>query len=98
MNKEKTLEKNCPIHGKLSLRGKEFFGDIKKFSGKNSAVIELERLFFIQKYERYSKRKTRIHVHIPKCQDVIVGDTIKIKECRPISKMKNFVMIEKVNK
>lgn len=96
--KEQIIEKNCPIHGTLSLRGKEFTGEVKKISGKNTATIELDRLVFIPKYERYEKRKTRIHVHIPTCQKIIVGEFIHVQECRPISKMKNFVMVNKVEK
>ena len=34
--------------------------------------------------------------HIPDGMDVKEGDKVIIKECRPISKTKNFVIIERV--
>lgn len=94
--KETCTDRHCPSHGSFSVRGREFVGEIKKISGKNSVLIEMDRLFFVPKYERYSKRRTRLHIHIPSCQNVVIGDKIKVKECRPISKIKSFVMIEKV--
>ncbi len=73
---------NCPFHGNLSVRGER--------------TITVERSFykFIRKYERYEKRRSRINVHKPDCIDVEVGDSVKIAECRPLSKTKHFVLVE----
>ncbi|HLD11069.1 MAG TPA: 30S ribosomal protein S17 [Candidatus Nanoarchaeia archaeon] len=94
--KEICTDRHCPKHGSFSVRGREFIGDVKRISGKNSVVIEMDRLFFISKYERYSKRRTKLHIHIPNCENVKMGDKIMVKECRPISKIKSFVMIKRV--
>ena len=87
----------CPRHGKISLRGRTFKGKvIKKFPKR--VVIEFERTLYIKKYERYSKRKTRLHARLPDCleNEIDVGDYIEIRESRPISKIINFVVVGKI--
>jgi len=85
---------NCPFHGQLSLRGQVLEGVV--VSDKADRTITIERSFykFIRKYERYEKRKSKINVHKPDCFDVKVGDSVKVAECRPLSKTKNFVLVE----
>ena len=94
----KTIECNdrlCPIHGdkKLKLRGRTFEGVvIKKLPGR--VTIQFERMLKLPKYERYEKRKTKIHARLPECMknDVAIGDLIQIAETRPISKMIHCVV------
>ena len=89
----------CPRHGSISLRGRSFYGDvIKKFSKR--VVIEFERTILVKKYERYAKRKTKLHARLPDCmfEEINIGDYIEIKECRPISKIIHFVVVGKVSK
>ncbi len=94
---ETCTDKFCPIHGTLSTRGRSFKGKvIRKFSHR--IVIEFERTIYIKKYERYSKRKTKLHARLPECmsKDINIGDYVQIKECRPISKIIHFVVINKI--
>ena len=80
---------------KISTRGRVFTGIVtKKFP--NRVVIEFERTLFIQKFERFYKKKTRIHARLPSNIDVSVGDQIKVRECRPLSKIIHAIVIEKV--
>lgn len=85
----------CPSHGSISVRGRTFRGYVKKIFGKR-AVVEWERILFIQKYERYYKRKSRMHSHIPEClvNNVKVGSYVKIGECRPLSKIIHSIVLE----
>ena len=85
----------CPKHGdrKLKLRGRTFEGVVvKKLAGR--VTIVFERMLRLPKYERYEKRRTKIHARLPDCMkdDVDVGDLIQIAETRPISKMIHFVV------
>lgn len=91
---KKCSDKHCPFHGKFGVRGRIFTGTVIKNLASKTAQIEFPRTYSLPKYERYEKRRTRIQVHISPCMKVKVGDKIKIMECRPISKTKNFVMIE----
>jgi len=90
-------DKNCNIHGNLKSRGRIFEGIVKKKFQKR-VVIEFERMIFIRKYERYKKSKTKIHARLPDClrDRVNIGDLIKVQECRPLSKIIHFVVIEKI--
>ena len=88
----------CPFHGKISLRGRSFFGYVtKKFPRR--VVIEFERTIYIKKYERYAARKTKIHARLSDCMwnNVNIGDYIEVKETRPISKIINFVVLKKIS-
>lgn len=94
-------DKFCPVHGekKLKIRGRVFEGNvIRKLHGR--VTVQFERMIKIRKYERYEKRRTKIHARLPACMedDVNVGDLIQIGETRPISKMIHFVIIKVVKK
>jgi small subunit ribosomal protein S17 len=92
---EKTCtEEKCPFHGNLKVHGRVFVGTVIRDIFHKTATIEFPRQFYLQKYERYEKRKTRIKAHVPGCLDVVKGDTLKIAETRPLSKTKNFVAVE----
>ena len=90
-------DKDCHKHGNLKARGRVFEGKvIKKFHKR--VVIEFERMIYVRKYERYAKKKAKIHARLPKCmeKEINVGDLIRIQECRPLSKIIHFVVIEKI--
>jgi len=88
----------CPMHGHISLRGRIFRGKvIKKFPRR--VAIEFEKTLFIKKYERYAKKKTKLHARLPHCLEnsIDIGDYIEIKECRPISKIIHFIVTQKIS-
>ncbi len=96
--KKECLDRDCPIHNSLKTRGKGFEGYvIRKFPKR--IVIEFERIVPVPKYERYEKKKTRIHARLPDCcfDNVEIGDYVFVKECRPLSKMIHFVYLNKIN-
>ena len=90
-------DRKCPFHGELKVRGRHFKGTVKKIMQKR-VVIEFERLIYYKKYERYAKEKTKLHAYLPDCMkdSVKVGDRVKIGECRPLSKIIHFVILEKI--
>ncbi len=76
-------------------RGRTFEGLVTKKFPKR-VVVELERTVFFKKYERFYKKKTRIHARIQDNLDINVGDYIEVKECRPLSKIIHFIVIKKI--
>lgn len=99
MEEVKCSDKLCPTHGKnkLKIRGRTFEGTvIKKLPGR--VTIQFVRMIKIQKYERYEKRKTKLHARLPECMsaDVSVGDLVQIAETRPISKMIHCVVVKNI--
>ena len=88
---------NCPFHGTLPVRGKIMKGLVKSDKMEKTVIVEKNYLQFIPKYERYERRHTRVPAHRPGCITVKKGDEVKIAECRPLSKTKHFVIIEKLS-
>lgn len=93
---KKCNDKKCPFHSSLKLRGRVFVGDITSSKAQRTVTIEIPRLTFIKKYERYEKKRTKIHAHNPECINAKEGDKVKIMECRPMSKTKNFIVVENI--
>lgn len=91
---KKCNDKKCPFHGNLKVRGMIFTGIVVKKDTHKSASVVWERLFYLPKYERYGKRKSKVRVHNPECINAEIGDKVKIIGTRPISKTKHFVIIE----
>ena len=89
-------DKNCPFHGTVGVRGRILTGEIVSAKMRRTAVFNLERRHYLPKYERYEKRRTKIKVHNPDCISAKTGDKVSIAECRPLSKTKKFVIIEKL--
>lgn len=89
---------NCPFHGKLKCRGRTFVGTIISAKMQKTATVSWERRHFLKKYERYEKRKSKVKAHNPACINAHEGDIVKIMECRPLSKTKNFVIVEVLGK
>ena len=91
-------DRHCPFHGELKVRGRIFSGPVIRDVVHKSTMIEFPRKLYIQKYERFEKRRTRIKAHVPLCITIKKGDIIKVMESRPISKTKNFVAVEVIKK
>ncbi|MFH0986481.1 MAG: 30S ribosomal protein S17 [Candidatus Micrarchaeota archaeon] len=91
---EQCADKNCPVHGSLSVRGNTFEGIVVSDKPKNTVIVKREYLHYVPKYERYERRRSKINAHKPGCMEVKTGDKVKIGECRKISKTKAFVVIE----
>tara|TARA_Y100000034_G_C6725675_1_gene321196 strand:- start:23 stop:322 length:300 start_codon:yes stop_codon:yes gene_type:complete len=90
---EKTTEKGKRRKDLVGTRGRTFQGEVtKKFDTR--VVIEFERTVRVAKYERFAKKKTRIHARIPEGMEIEVGDYVKVRECRPLSKLIHFIVIE----
>jgi ribosomal protein S17 len=81
----------------IATRGRTFEGTVtKKFPMR--IVLEFERVVRVPKYERFCKKKTRLHARLPDSMaaDINVGDYVQLKECRRLSKLIHFVVIKKI--
>lgn len=85
---------NCPFHGNLPVRGQVITGKVVSDRMQGTVVVSRDYLHYVKKYKRYEKRSSKLHAHNPPCLGAKVGDTVKIAECRPISKTKTFVVVE----
>jgi small subunit ribosomal protein S17 len=96
--KEKCNDRNCPFHGNLKVRGRQFKGVVISSKMHNTATIEWTRTEYIPKYERYEQKRSKIKAHNPKCISAAEGDLVRVIGCRPLSKTKNMVIIEKLGR
>jgi small subunit ribosomal protein S17 len=85
---------NCPFHGTLSVRGQRIDGTVVSDKTARTVVVQREYFKYIPKYERYEKRKSKVHAHNPDCIAAKTGDRVSLAECRPLSKTKSFVVIQ----
>jgi len=83
----------CPFHGHLKVRGKMLDGRIVSIS-RQTVVLQREYLHHIAKYNRYERRRSKVHAHLPACVDAKEGDTASIAECRPLAKTVSFVVVQ----
>lgn len=94
---KKTCEdRNCPFHGQLSVRGRAFEGIVASAKMDKTVVVESDSIHYVPKFKRYERRHSRISAHNPPCLGAKQGDSVRIAECRPISKTVSFVVVEKL--
>lgn len=89
-------DQKCPFHGSLSVRGKIFTGSVISDRMAKTVSVGWERRVYIPKYERYAKKRSKVKAHSPDCLGIKKGDKVKIMQCRPLSKTKHFVVIERL--
>lgn len=64
---------------------------------QKSIVVAVERKVAHPLYKKYFRRTTKFYVHDEK-NEAAIGDTVKIMETRPISKLKCWRLVEIVTK
>lgn len=72
---------------------KERVGVVTSNLMEKSIVITVERKVKHEKYGKFVKKSTKFVAHDEK-NDCNIGDTVKVRECRPLSKTKNWRLIE----
>ncbi len=60
-------------------------------------VVEVSRTLKHHRYDRIIRTKSKLYAHDEK-QEAGIGDTVRIMECRPISKMKRWRLVEIMEK
>jgi len=64
---------------------------------QKSAVVAIERFVKHVIYGKFIKRTTKLHIHDEK-NECTIGDLIEIRESRPISKTKSWVLVRIIEK
>ena len=89
-------DEKCPWHGILPVRGRVFKGEVISDKAPKTVTVEWGFVAKVPKYERYERRHSSVRAYNPECINAKKGDMVRIAECRPLSKTKTFVVIEKV--
>ena len=77
------------------MRGRILDGVVVSDHMRGTIVVRRDYHHYVPKYLRYERRHRRIMAHNPPCIEAQVNDTVRIMECRPLSKSVAFVVIEK---
>jgi small subunit ribosomal protein S17 len=81
---------------KIGVRGRTFRGVVIADAMQKTVTIEWDRRQNVKKYERYEKKRSRVKAHNPENINAKKGDLVEIRECRPLSKTKQFIIIKKL--
>ena len=76
---------------------KEFIGTVTSDKMKKTIVVEVERLVRHGQYGKTIKKKLKFKAHDEK-NDARIGDRVRIRETRPLSKDKRWRLVEVVAK
>lgn len=63
---------------------------------QKTIVVVVERTVKHPKYGKIMRRRTKLHAH-DENQVCKIGNTVRIQESRPLSKMKSWVLVEVIS-
>lgn len=87
---------SCPFHGQLSVRGRILSGIVTKAVMGKTVVVRRDYNKYVPKYMRYERRHSHVMAHNPPCIEATAGDSVRLMECRPLSKAVSFVVVERI--
>lgn len=74
--------------------GRKFVGIVISDKMHKTVTVEWERTKYLKKYERFERRRSRVKAHNPENINAKEGQKVVIMETRPLSKTKNFIVVE----
>ena len=76
--------------------GKTFEGVVVKSAMKDTATVQVERYVKHPKYKKYMKLSKKFLVH-DVGNTAQIGEKVVIRETRPISKRKRFILVSRIS-
>ena len=76
--------------------GKTFKGVVVKTAMKDTATVEVSRYVMHPKYKKYYNQSKKFLVH-DAGNSAQVGDKVTIRETKPISRRKRFIIVDRVS-
>ena len=67
-------------------------GTVVSDKGDKTVVVNVERRFTDPVMKKTVRRSKRYHAH-DETNDIKVGETVTIRECRPVSKLKSWEVV-----
>lgn len=78
-----------------TVTGKIFTGSVVSNKMAKTVVVEIEKKFQHPIYKKMLKRSRKLKADTNNFS-LLVGDAVRIKQVRPLSRSKNFMVIEKI--
>ena len=67
-------------------------GTVVSDKGEKTVVVNVERRFTDPVMKKTVRKSKRYHAH-DETNDIKVGETVTIRECRPVSKLKSWEVV-----
>jgi len=77
----------------MESKGRVLSGVVVSDKADKTISVKIERKVKHPMYGKVIKRSTKVHAH-DENNSAKVGDFVSIQECRPISKLKSFILID----
>ena len=77
-------------------QGKTFEGIVVKSAMKDTCTVAVERYVKHPKYKKFMRKSQKFLVH-DAGNTAQVGEKVVIRETRPMSKRKHFVLVERIS-
>ncbi len=71
---------------------RELQGVVVSDKGEKTVVVRVERRVMHPLYKKTIRRSKRYHAH-DEANQYKVGDTVRIRECRPLSRLKRWEVV-----
>ena len=78
-------------------KARQVEGSVVSTAMDKTITVLIERKIKHPIYKKYIRRSTKLHAH-DESNECQVGDTVRIEACRPLSKSKNWRLVEVVTK
>lgn len=78
-------------------KNKFFCGFVIRIKNSKTIIVEISKFIFHKKFKKIFVKSFFSHVH-DEFNYASIGDKVLIKECSPISKLKNFILVDIINK
>lgn len=85
------------VNNESEAKGRTVVGKVVSDKMDKTIVVAVERTVKHPKYGKIMKRRSKLHAH-DESQIGKIGDTVKIRESRPLSKTKSWVLVEVVGR
>jgi small subunit ribosomal protein S17 len=67
-------------------------GKVTSAKRQKTITVDVERLVRHPRYEKFQRRRTRLHVH-DEAGDARLGDMVEVMATRPLSKLKRWRLV-----
>ncbi|KKW08650.1 MAG: 30S ribosomal protein S17 [Candidatus Kaiserbacteria bacterium GW2011_GWA2_49_19] len=88
-----TTQVGLPAAASTAQAGKFLEGVVVKSAMKDTVTVQVDRYVKHPKYKKYMKRSKKFLVHNPG-NTAVIGEKVIIRETRPISKNKHFIIVK----
>lgn len=85
------------MNDEVSKTQRSIIGRVVSDKTDKTRTVLVERKVRHPLYGKFIRRSTRLYVH-DEGNESHVGDTVRVRECRPLSRLKRFALVEVVSR